>query len=488
MSELGNNSEYFANSISEPLHEQEVDSATHHDNVKLVNVLFPSDVNETEVKSVSRDVSSDQTAQSKGKSGWVERAFSPITPGSLRGSTFTLISTALGAGILSLPCMFKNTGLILGTIFLLLAGLAALWSMYLLSKCSFRTNCHRYSDAVLQLLGEKWSYVLQMVLIIYVFGALVSYLITLNQFIAGLASSFGIITPEQSKAWYDPASDQYYLTYITIALLACLSFPISSIKNLSGLRYLTIFSVLAICYIIITVVIEAPILHSRLPDTAKIVYFRISWDAVTGWAVCAFAYTCHVNVFPVIAELQRPMEKRTNKIFNRCISVETVMYLSCGLAGYLSMLDDTPSIFVNRDAVVGPHDIFMTIGKLAMAFNLFLVIPVNLNPCRLQLMILLKLEKKQNNTVHYGLTALLLIGAALLAMVFPNIYSAFGILGGFFATMLSYTFPAMIYLNCTKMREGHYKRYLVYLIAGLTTFMGFFSAIIVILKTIKVIE
>jgi len=43
-------------------------------------------------------------------------------------------------------------------------------------------------------------------------------------------------------------------------------------------------------------------------------YFKFSWDSVTGWAVCAFAYTCHVNVFPVIAELQSPMEKRTNKV------------------------------------------------------------------------------------------------------------------------------------------------------------------------------
>ena len=89
---------------------------------------------------------------------WYVRAFSPITPGSLRGSTFTLISTALGAGILSLPYMIRNTGLALGSIYLVIAGFSALWSMYLLSKCSFRTSCNRYSDAVLQLLGRVSLY------------------------------------------------------------------------------------------------------------------------------------------------------------------------------------------------------------------------------------------------------------------------------------------------------------------------------------------
>ena len=117
------------------------------------------------------------------------------------------------------------------------------------------------------------------------------------------------------------------------------------------------------------------------------------------------------------------------------------MYLSCGAAGYLSLLDDTPKIFVNRNAIIGYKDVWMLLGKIAMALNLFFVLPVNLNPCRLQILVLMGKEVNPSNTLHYGLTAILLFLSAGLAMLFPNIYSAFGILGGFFATMLSYTFP-----------------------------------------------
>jgi len=476
-------------SESEELH-------NHEYNKKLVNYLFPENVNATEGQSISGEGglndSHTQTLSPTKERSWADRTFSPITPGSLRGSTFTLISTALGAGVLSLPCMFRNTGLVLGTIFLLAAAGTALWSMYLLSKCSFRSGCQRYSDAVLQMLGKEWSLVLQLVLIIYVFGALVSYLITLNQFVAQIYASFAGIDVETIKHWYtDPSDPEYYHTYIIIGILAILAFPVSSIKNLSGLRYLTIFSVSAILYIIITVVWEAPIVYSqykdKYQDILKLDYIRFSWDSVTGWAVCAFAYTCHVNVFPVIAELQSPMEKRTNKIFNRCISVETCMYLCMGIAGYLSCLNETPDIFINRSATVGPRDIFMVAGKIAMAFNLLMAIPINLNPCRLQLIVLLKREKKQTDLLHYGITACLIAGAAGLAMIFPKVYSAFGILGGFFATMLSYTFPSMIYLKCTRMKQGHYKRWLVILIGTLTTVFGFTSATVVILQTAGVL-
>jgi len=491
---MSNNEDTSEILLSHNVSESE-ETHNHEYNKKLVNYLFPENVNATDGVSIAGEVSlneeNTQSISPTKERSWMERTFSPITPGSLRGSTFTLISTALGAGVLSLPAMYRNTGLALGTIFLVCAAGSALWSMYLLSKCSFRTKCQRYSDAVLQMLGKEWSLVLQFVLIIYVFGALVSYLITLNQFVAQIIASFGFISMDESKTWYDPTSPNYYHTYIITAILALLAFPVSSIKNLSGLRYLTIFSVSAIIYIIITVVCQVPFVYSQYKAAAKgdfeVEFFKFSWDSVTGWAVCAFAYTCHVNVFPVIAELQSPMEKRTNKIFNRCISVETCMYLCMGIAGYLSCLNDTPDIFINRVATVGYKDIFMTVGKIAMAFNLLMAIPINLNPCRLQLIVLLKREKKQTNVLHYGLTAGLIAAAAGIAVIFPNVYSAFGILGGFFATMLSYTFPSMIYLKCTKMKQGHYKRWLVILIGSVTTLAGFTSATVVILKTAKVL-
>jgi amino acid permease len=169
------------------------------------------------------------------------------------------------------------------------------------------------------------------------------------------------------------------------------------------------------------------------------------------------------------------------------------MYLSIGIAGYLSTLDATPALFINRELpsniYVGPHDIFMTVGKIAMALNLFFVIPVNMNPCRMQLITLLKLEDfKRKNVLHYFLTAVILLAAAAAAMVIPNISVVFDVLGGFFATMLSYTFPAMIYLKCTNMRQGHYKRWLVYLIAAATTIAGFASGFLGLLKAFHIIN
>lgn len=77
------------------------------------------------------------------------RLFGPLKPGSLRGSIFTLMSCALGAGSLALPyAVFAKTGLILGIFLLVLTGLISLYSLYLLMYSSLKTNCMSYSELV----------------------------------------------------------------------------------------------------------------------------------------------------------------------------------------------------------------------------------------------------------------------------------------------------------------------------------------------------
>jgi hypothetical protein len=56
-----------------------------------------------------------------------ERYFSKMEFGSLRGSIFTLSATAFTPAILIMPYLFSQTGVILGIIVLVLAGLITIW-------------------------------------------------------------------------------------------------------------------------------------------------------------------------------------------------------------------------------------------------------------------------------------------------------------------------------------------------------------------------
>jgi len=63
------------------------------------------------------------------KRSCLSRWFGPLTPGSMRGSIFALMQTAVGAGILSLPYTFSTAGIVIGTFCLLLGAVTAYFTM-----------------------------------------------------------------------------------------------------------------------------------------------------------------------------------------------------------------------------------------------------------------------------------------------------------------------------------------------------------------------
>lgn len=72
-----------------------------------------------------------------------------MNPGSLRGSIFTLMACALGAGSLALShAVFMKCGLINGIALLSITVLISLYSLNLLMYSSTKVDCHSYSELV----------------------------------------------------------------------------------------------------------------------------------------------------------------------------------------------------------------------------------------------------------------------------------------------------------------------------------------------------
>lgn len=81
---------------------------------------------------------------------------------------------------------------------------------------------------------------------------------------------------------------------------------------------------------------------------------------------------------------------------------------------------------------------------MAIALNLFFGVPLNLQPARSTV---LSLIKKDSNTWIIITTVVFQGLSGLLAIVYPDIKSAFGLLGGLFGTIIVVVFPALIYVK-----------------------------------------
>jgi len=104
-----------------------------------------------------------------------ERYFGPIGEGSLRGGIFNLTIMTIGSSALALPQRFGKMTLLVGVTDVILAGAAALWTFNLLIITGIKHDLYDYSKLVGKLYGRSLGLVLDINIIIYVFGVITLY-------------------------------------------------------------------------------------------------------------------------------------------------------------------------------------------------------------------------------------------------------------------------------------------------------------------------
>lgn len=98
------------------------------------------------------------TSGAKGRSRF-ERSFGSISPGSLRNSIYALTSLGLGASIahsgsLTFPMILHQSGVLLGLLIILAAGLISLVEMNAVSKGVERTREKTFTGVIRVVLGD----------------------------------------------------------------------------------------------------------------------------------------------------------------------------------------------------------------------------------------------------------------------------------------------------------------------------------------------
>ena len=74
--------------------------------------------------------------------------------GSIDASVFSLVIICLGAGTITIPYVYYENGIILGTIFLFFGGALSLYTGYLIAYCAEITGGSCYEEIANRLYGE----------------------------------------------------------------------------------------------------------------------------------------------------------------------------------------------------------------------------------------------------------------------------------------------------------------------------------------------
>lgn len=305
------------------------------------------------------------------KPTWAKRTFGKMNKGSLRGSIFTLLSTAIGSGCLALPLALKYMGLILGVFMLLFTAVIAYFGLINIALAADHYKTYHYPHLVAKTLGKKWGFAVDVLMVVYLWATLVTYQVLLGEFSPSFLRSMNIHGTEFELRILPMLAANFFIML-----------PLGLFRELTNLRFVSMFGAFSLGYVALLVIIEFPYFVGA-NNYSDMTYAKIDMNVFATFSICLYAYACHTNLPQIQGELARTSLQRTYKIARRGITGIFVPYFLLSLFGYLSCLNDTPELIILRDAPSGiSNDWAMVISRVCISLTVVIAVPINLPPIR----------------------------------------------------------------------------------------------------------
>lgn len=312
----------------------------------------------------------------------MDRTFSKLGKGSLRGSIFALCASAIGSGVLSLPYVLGLCGYGLGMLFMMLGATAAEISLRMLAHLAVKHKMPNYSKIAIKAGGQGLNILLSVMILLFMFGSCISYQIIVTSLFKYVYLQF--------KNGDEFAETKLFAIYQSVPTALLLLLPLSLKRDMSAFRYVSLASIGALLYTGIVLIVELPKYYSYYMEhkeeyNVQVKFGFFDLDMLTGCAMTFFAFQCQVQLLPIYSELVNPEYRRVVKVIDRAITVDLFFYATIAIAGYLSSFNNTAKIVLERKQLPddqGKPDYPILIAVIAVIGSILVAFPVAYNPFR----------------------------------------------------------------------------------------------------------
>eukprot|EP00949_MAST-11_sp_MAST-11-sp1_P001559 g1559.t1 len=408
-----------------------------------------------------------------------------IPENSIKNTVFTLVSTIIGGGVLSLPWTFAVAGIGVGSAILLAISLLSAYSGNLLIACAVHSGGRSYEEIARLTFGAKMASFVNVQIFFLVYFACIGYVVLMTDIMSSMVPPLLDCKCTGTVAEYEHC--QRMSQWILTGLIVALAFPLSLLRKLTALRFTSMLSVVSITFLASVLCYKslddnfwnpsggggggnssstpddrrammrmndacmAKHPHSRLDC---LVWYRFSMrDFPLTLPVLSASFMMHFNVLPARAELRKPTAERMRRVIRYTIALAAVLYLIVAVAGYLDWLDLLLSPAGGNILNLYPHDDpVVTVGRVGIVGTLYLSFPLLTHPARSTL------EKMACNhfSTHsafrsFLITLLLALSIFVLSVLVPNILVVWTITGSVCAIVIEFVLPAMFYLKLSSM-------------------------------------
>jgi len=358
------------------------------------------------------------------------------------------INAIVGAGIIGLPYVFKQSGIIPGSILMVLMAMLSDYSLRLMVKCAKFVKVDTYEDLCEYCFGDVGFYAVSLAMFLFDFGAMLTYLIILGDSGESLA-----------EAWFDKSGP--HVRQIIIVGVACVFIlPCCLLRNVSQLEKFSAVSVLTVCVINLIVIYKYFDLGDEHYDR-PVKLFNNQFASALG--TLAFAFVCQDCAFLMYNTLRNPTTKRWATLTHSALGGSLIICFGFTLFGYLTFRGDVSSNILND---YDQQDKIVQFALVIYVVTMALTYPISFYVTR-HVVYALIFRGPQYTTIsdapystHLMITLPLFAITVAICMFVTKLGFVMQITGSVAATVLAFVLPAACYLKIqpAPMQFWQYKK------------------------------
>ena len=302
-----------------------------------------------------------------------------VSPGSVNASVFALIIICMGAGTITIPYVFYENGLILGTLFVFFGASLSIYTGFLIAFCAERTGGASFEEIAYHLYGTRGMRFTSFCNICCNIGFLISYVVLFKDLTPYALNLFGATLP----SYLDDSKLGKTVWATLFCFLALL--PLSLPRELTALRFTSLISFGISLFMVMTIFLLS--FRETEADGFQKHDFSERWHTAAtqtkvslagifnSLPLIIFSYMYHPNIPAIYHELKKKNMISMKKVLGIGTGLATVAYFLVGIFGYVTF-----SMNPNCDEIMDEQNILkadygdLTIIKVCLVGVLIVVL------------------------------------------------------------------------------------------------------------------
>lgn len=409
-------------------------------NTKYQNI---NDIKEESTESKYQDEESEEKEE---KNCFCKKFESIIT-------VFKLLNAQLGAGILSVPSTFINTGIIPSIVLLLLIMVLSYACTAIVISLAKEKNTDTLHTLTESILKKPGSILLTILNLVFLNACMVAYLILGGDMITSWFDLGGI----------DISSRMNHAIMILIYSL-CVPVMLTVPRSTKVLDYISNATVASVTYFIVVIFVKFIIFyknnHYHLNPTCRI--WKLDMSIFSSLSIYGLSFALPAVVLPPIKDFNAGLKKRKIVAFFGVFICFLLVVIS-GFTGYSIFGDLTDgNILKSFDS----NDVSIIICRIAFFVIVSCIYPMfSASAMPLWSNIIFHEDRPNENLTNLKRLVIIVVNSIIpvpLAMFLPTAKPIFSIGGAFGGCIVNFIFPCLMYIvNSWSDNKWYYSKYLI---------------------------